>query len=426
LRGTDGRSDQTTEPQFCFAVAGTAGEPIRFASLCHRHALLAEARNQFRFINGLANDGIDAAGGDSSPIAGAVADQYSRRKIIIWCDVLCGIAVSALAVLMLLDYSTEIILTTLFVVAILVGIIKSFFMPAIGAAIPDIVPESTLAAANSMTQASVQISTFVGQGLGGYLFLILGAPILFLIDGLTYLFSALSETFIAIPQTLPEKSPSRAERIAAFKRDILEGFRYAWNNAGLRALFFAAAFLNFFIMPIILLLPFYVEDVLHATADWYGYILAAFGFGALLGYAMAGAIKAPGHRKSQIVVVALILMSIGLALLSIIRDAPLALFTMIVVGILNGLININIITILQITTPSEIRGRVFGLLTTLTAGLMPIAMGLGGVVADLTQQNIPLIYATCGSALVILSALTSLNGEFRNFLAFESETVEGE
>jgi len=354
------------------------------------------------------------------PIAGAVADHYSRRKIIIWCDLLCGLAVCTLAALMILDQETEVVLTALFVVAVLVGIIKSFFTPAIGAAIPDIVPESNLAAANSMNQASVQISTFVGQGLGGYLFLILGAPILFLIDGLTYLFSALSETFIRIPQILPEKSPSRSERIDAFKRDIAAGFQYAWNNAGLRALFFAAAFLNFFVMPIILLLPFYVEDILQVTADWYGYILAAFGLGALLGYGLAGAIKTTGKRKSELIIIALIIMSLGLALLSTIRNATLALFVMMGVGILNGLINIHIITILQITTPSEIRGRVFGLLTTLTAGLMPIAMGLGGVVADLTQQNIPLIYATCGSILVMLSIMTSLSSEFRQFLAFET------
>ena len=243
---------------------------------------------------------------------------------------------------------------------------------------------------------------------------------LFLIDGITYLFSALSESFIKIPQSIPDKKDTWREKFRQFKEDTIAGFRYAWNNAGLRSLFFAAAFINFFAIPIIILLPFYVEDFLQVTADWYGYILAAFGGGALIGYVIAGVINISENIRSKVFISILILMSFCLPVFSILTNAVYALVLMIFLGILNGFFNINIITMLQVTVPSEIRGRIFGLFMTLTSGLTPISMGLSGIIADLLDQNIQLIYASCGIITVILSILTSFNQNFRNFLKYDN------
>ena len=87
------------------------------------------------------------------------------------------------------------------------------------------------------------------------------------------------------------------------------------------------------------------------------------------------------------------------------------------IGIANGFNNIFIITLLQTSVPSELRGRIFGLLTTITAGLTPVGLGLGGVVADLTGRNIPLIYGVCGIILIFLAITISLIRPFRRFLS---------
>jgi len=354
------------------------------------------------------------------PIAGTFADYYSRRKIIIFSDILSGIPVLFLAFLMFYARNaSELLIVCLFLVNVTLSIIRSFFNPAISASIPDIVPREKVSAANSLNQSSFQISQFIGQGIGGYLFVILGAPLLFLIDGITYLFSAFSESFIRIPQKIPEKSGLWLDKFRQFKSDTMEGFRYVWGHAGIRALFFAAAFINFFAIPIVVLLPFYVEDYLNATPDWYGYILAAFGFGALIGYGIAGGVKISSHIRSKAVISALVLMSSCLPVLSILRDPMLALVLMIIIGALSGFFNINVYTLLQIAIPSEIRGRVFGLLITLTAGLTPISMGLSGVIADLVNQNIPLIYAVCGIITLFLTIITSSSRNLRNFLRSE-------
>jgi MFS family permease len=355
------------------------------------------------------------------PIAGTVADSYSRRRIIIFSDVFSGIPVLILAGLVVfLPSATSIIIVWLFITAFSLGILRSFFMPAIAAAIPDIVPQEKVSAANSLNQSSNQVSMLVGQALGGYLFVVLGAPLLFLIDGVTYLFSAFSESFIRIPQKIPEKKDIFREKLNQFKADTIEGFRYVFRNAGLRALFLTGAFINFFSIPVIVLMPFYVEDFLHVTPDWYGYILAAFGFGSLLGYATAGILKLSGSVRSKAVIIVLVLMASCLPAFSIITKALYALLLMMALGIFNGFLNINIITILQVGVPSEMRGRMFGLLTTLTSGLTPISMGLSGIVADLINQNIPLMYAFCGGITLLLSILVSFSKNFRIFLQSES------
>ncbi len=359
------------------------------------------------------------------PIAGTFADSYSRRKIIIACDVLAGIPVIILSILLFMTpQKTSLVLVLMLIVGLLLGVVRTFFNPAITAAIPDIVPKEKIAAANSLNQSSVQISTIFGQGLGGYLFMLLGAPLLILIDGITYLFSAFSESFISIPQILPEKSRIWKEKFIQFKKDTIEGLKIVWGNTGMRAMFFVAAFLNFFIMPLIVLLPFYVEDFLGVTPDWYGYLLAGFGLGALIGYGFAGTLKLSGKRRSRSVITAMILMTSLLALLSVANKSLLALAIWVCIGAANGFININIITLLQTSVPSELRGRIFGLLTTITAGLTPIGLGLGGVVADLTGRNIPLIYGVCGIILILLAITISLIRPFRRFLTEGTIEIE--
>jgi len=354
------------------------------------------------------------------PIGGTIADNYSRRKIIIVSDIICGLAVLALAGILFYDpENVSLAVVWLFVAGIVIGVVSAFFRPAISAAIPDLVPKEKVAAANSMNQSSFQVSSLLGQGAGGVLFRLLGAPVLFLIDGLTYLFSAVSEMFITIPQVIPEKTPGFKPIMKKFMGDTAEGFKYVWNNRGMRAVFFTAALLNFLISPIAVLLPFYVEDHLGLTPDWFGFMIAAVGAGALLGYLLAGTLKISGHTRSFLLITFLTLIGLIFASFGFSRNGYLSLALFLMLGIFSGAININIITVLQLTTPGEIRGRVFGLLGTITGGLMPIGMGLAGVVAELLDNDVTLIFIVCGLAMAVVNLAMAFDRHFRDFLACE-------
>ena len=354
------------------------------------------------------------------PIAGTFADRHSRKLIIVVTDLLNGIAVLILSVIaMIVKEDTNLILLTIFIVSVINAIFSSFFRPAISASIPELVPKSKLTGANSLSQFSTQISGLLGLGVGGILFTILGAPILFLINGISYIFSAISESFMHIPQELPEKKDEWNEKFAEFKKDIVEGFKYIWKKDGLRELVFISAFLNFFTQPIILLLPFFVEDYLKVGNEWYGFLMSIYGLGTLIGYTSAGILRLKGRVRSIVLILFMILQPGAYGVLAIITKPQLALLLAAIPGAMNGFIMVNIATLLQITTPSKIRGRVFGLLTTLVGSLAPLGMGLAGIVADLANHNIPLIYLSSSGIMVFLSSVTTMRKSVRQFLAFE-------
>jgi MFS family permease len=119
----------------------------------------------------------------------------------------------------------------------------------------------------------------------------------------------------------------------------------------------------------------------------------------------------------------LFLDAIGYGLFVLTQSPYLALVLALMIGMIGGFVTVNITTLVQLTTPGLIRGRVFGLLGTISGSIMPIAAGLSGVVADLTGRNIPLIYLTCSAGLMLLAVMVTFNREVRGFLAYEPKAA---
>jgi MFS family permease len=93
-------------------------------------------------------------------------------------------------------------------------------------------------------------------------------------------------------------------------------------------------------------------------------------------------------------------------------------------GVMSGFSVIHMLSLAQLTTPNELRGRVLGLLETLGLSTMPLAAGTAGVIADLLDRNIPVVYLGCGVALLGVASVLALKGEVREFLAFKVEEHE--
>ncbi|MGB2960512.1 MAG: MFS transporter, partial [Bacteroidota bacterium] len=183
----------------------------------------------------------------------------------------------------------------------------------------------------------------------------------------------------------------------------------------------ASAFLAFFSAPLILLIPYYVEDFLGLTKDAVGYLAATYGVGSLIGSLAAGFINPSGRRRSKLLVTLMVLQALGFAALGLISVPGIAFSLVFLGGALAGLVGVYMVTILQLSTPSETRGRLFGVLATIAGSLGPAGMGLGGVVFDWIGQDVPAMYLGCGSIMTFLIILLSTSKEFRDFLAFEDK-----
>lgn len=356
------------------------------------------------------------------PFAGTIADRYSRRKILIFSDLINGLVVSLYA-LYLFNVSTtsSVAIVGIYIVAILLGITGAFYNPAVSASIPDIVPRSKIIGANSLGQISLQVTTFIGQAVGAWLYKVSGAAVVCMINAVGYFYSGVSKSFMKIPQKFPDKKNTLKERFEDFKTDLIAGFQFVWKNKGLRLMIYVAAITNFFTTPILPLLPFYVVDVLQMSEEWFGVFVGITGIGALFGYAFAAVIKLPPKVRGSLIIVFIILMSIGYGVLGFVRLPLAALILAFLGGFMNGYIAVNIAVTLQLTTPTEIRGRVMAVLTTLIGSLTPIGMGVGGYLGDLLDKNIPLIYGSCSAIMAALTILAAMNKNFRNYLSSDQE-----
>lgn len=357
------------------------------------------------------------------PFGGAIVDQYSRRNIIALSDLIGGLAVLSLAALMFLQpEATTLSLIWLFVIALALTVLGSAFEPAITAIIPDLVPAHRVQAANSFMEIALRIATFVGQGLGGLLLGIFGAPLMMVINAFSFLLAAGGEALITPP---PRAAPPRRtwrEQGRMVLSDTLEGFRYLWRQVGLRTLALASAISGALVMPILVLMPFYVEDYLGRGPDWYGYLVAAYGFGGLLGALIASVLPLNGWKRALFAIGAMVVEAVGYMALG--YAAPLLVLACApIIGAAGGLLSIIVVTVVQLSTPADLRGRVFAVLGTLAASISPLAAGLTGAIADLTGQNIPAIFFGCGVLLVIVAVAVALNGAVRRLL---SQTIEQE
>jgi len=337
------------------------------------------------------------------PVGGVAADRWPRMRIIVGCDLIGGLTMLGVSLLLLSGASTRVTVALLFVASLVTGILRGFFMPAVNAVLPDLVPAERLAAANSLSQFSLQASLLLGQGVGGILYQLIGAPLLFLIDGVSFLLAALSESFVRVPPVrATQLSGERPSAWGQFRAELAEGLRYTRHTPGLLGFVLSVTAYNFFLMPVLVLLPFFVHDRLGAGAEWYGFLLAGVSVGSILGFVLVGVLPLKGTARSWEVLLTTLLAPAGF-LVGFVRTPSYALAGAGFLGVMVGILNVNFATIVQESTPTELRGRVMGLLSTLAGSLTPIGFALGGVIGDLTGKNVPLVYSTCAAASFVFS-----------------------
>ncbi|WP_162052135.1 MFS transporter [Pontibacter pamirensis] len=361
-----------------------------------------------------------------SAIGGAFADHYSRKNIIVACDLISGIFMVALAVIFFFFPEADTMLFVGVIVAsMVVSAVKAFFNPAVIAALPDIVPPKQVAAGNSSLQILVQISSLAGLGLGGILFRVLGAPLLFLINGLSFIFSGISECFIQIPLVRADKDMETKKTVSDFKHDIIVGVKHIMHHKGLKSTFYVSALLNFFLSPIYVILPFYVEDVLQLKTDWYGYIAGIFGLGSVIGYLLVSVIRLNSSSRKNSLIISFAVSTVLVIALSAIKVLGVVLVFFCLLGLFNGFISIIILTQIQMSIKSEMRGRVMGSLMTLTGAIMPLSLAASGIVLDLLDQNAQIMLLICGLLLALLTLMIVFNKSFLEFIAADPEEEQG-
>jgi MFS family permease len=352
------------------------------------------------------------------PVAGVFVDRVNRGRMIAWTDVAGGVLVSAAAALFfLLPGRQELLLAAVFVVSLGTGLLDTFSQPSIQAAIPDLVPREKLEAANSLNLTGFHTAFLVAQAAGGILYRLLGAPLLVAVNAVAYLWAGFSELGVKTPDVRSRARPAGTHPLQHFASELAEGARYVWRHRGLRTLLVVFTALNFFVAPLLALMAFFVQDYLRLGPEWLGYLMACYGAGGLVGFALAGALPVRGRGREALLAGVTVGQSATIPLMLLLPATPLQVALFLAAGIMGGLINVQVMTLLQTAAPPGLRGRVQSLATTVSAGVMPVGMALAGILFDLSGANFRLVIGLPGLAMLAVSCAALLSRHYRSFLA---------
>ena len=345
-----------------------------------------------------------------SPFAGVSVDRMDRKKLLIWMDVIRGLAVIFIGIAAIFGF---IEIWMVFVVGIILSICSAYFDPAVGAVMPELVHPTKIMQANSFFGMLQSGTSIIGNPIGGVLFQVLGAPLLFLWNGISYIISAIAILFIKIPKV------QRPAQEVTFMQDLKDGFKFIFKIGGLRNLIIVAAFLNFFAtMALTLFTPLFNNDP-TLGAGKFGIATAALSAGLMLSMVLVSALPIPANKRATVFILGIFTNSITFALTPFVSFAVMAVLIFIA-GFANGLCNVFINATMQMAVPAHMRGKVFAMLSTLLGGIAPIAMALSGVLGDV----LPIKMVISGSFIlnIVLSMFFMLLPSFKRFINYDPAT----
>lgn len=338
------------------------------------------------------------------PFGGLIADRINRKLLIAGNDFLRGFIVLGLGWTI---YSGQANFYVLGSATVLISISGAFFNPAVSAVFPNLVSSENLEKANSLENISMNFTQIIGAAIGGILIGTLGIAGAFFFNGISFILSGISELFINIPPVSQE-----ADSKESFLADFKYGLEYLAGRKEILGLFIIFLFLNFLYNGLFAVgLPFIYNQVLEVNGLLFGLAKSIFPVGAIIGSILINYIVIENNIKflgKTLTAQSCLLMLMGLPLSYFILDSYSTINIYLVlkilllgIGILNALVNIPIITIFQKMIPDNLRGRVFGLLGSLTQGLTPISMGLMGILFDRVSPNI--LFIIPGILAIIIS-----------------------
>jgi MFS family permease len=330
-------------------------------------------------------------------LGGVISDRVDRRRVMLAADLTRSLVVGVIAVLSLLGVLE---LWQIVAFAALYGAATAFFDPAFDAIVPDILPEDTLAQANSLDQFVRPIALrLTGPAVGGLLIAALGTGIAFGIDAASFAVSA------AALLNMSARSRTTRGQKTSLARDIGAGLSYVRRHAWLWATLVSAAIAYLLFMgPTEVLVPFLVKNELRDSAADLGLVFAAGGVGSL-GCAVAVGQRGIPRRDITFMYIFWALATFAVAGYGLAHALWGLMLASLAFNTLETAGTIIWATAKQRHVPPSLLGRVSSLDWLISIGLLPASFALTGPVSAAIGVRATLIGAGMIGGLVTLTAL---------------------
>ncbi len=329
-----------------------------------------------------------------SPFAGVWADRYNRKTLIILSDSLIAISTLFVAILFLLGYDS---LSLLFVISAIRSLGAGIQTPAVGAFIPQIVPEDKLTKVNATNTSIQSMMMILAPMLGGALLGIASIKVIFFIDVITALVAVLTlSSFLHVP--LHSKAIT-TEKTNYFT-DLKEGFRYINSHSFVKAYFMFATVFHILVAPSAFLTPLQVTRSFGTDVWRLSAIETFFAGGMLVGGVL---MLSWGGFKNKVFTMVSANIAIGLFTMALGMTSIFGVYLVFmgIIGVSIPVFNTPATVLLQEKVEPDYLGRVFGVLGMISSIMMPAGMIIFGPLADIIKIEWLLIGT--GLAMVVMS-----------------------
>jgi MFS family permease len=325
-----------------------------------------------------------------TPLAGVITDRWSKYRVILLANVLSLIQALILAILCL---TGTVQLWQIIVLAVGLGIVNAFEVPARQSFVVDMVEKKEdLGNAIALNSLIFNGARIIGPSIAGIILASSSAGVCFMINSISYVFVIIS----LIMMTKIQRPESKKE--THIFKELTDGLHYTFGYAPIKHLIILLTVSSLLGMSYSVLMPVFTKEILHGGSHTYGFLMGAAGVGALMG-ALYLASRESVIKLGKIVPFSAILFGISLIALSFSKNFPVSLILMFFIGLGMMMQTAASNTILQTITDDDKRGRVMGFYSMAIMGTAPFGSLMAGGLAKVVGAPLTILFV--GAATVI-------------------------
>ncbi len=287
-------------------------------------------------------------------------------------------------------------LVLLFASCFLVGIASSLFNPAVLSLPPRIVSDENVPALNALLDTSFSLSNILGAACSIFLLNIFDIKILVLINALSFIFAGILQSLVAEKKN-NEIEVGDDQKIGP--RTVLKKYPL------IKRMLISFLFINVVFTPILVMIPWYVENIYKGSGSDLAIIEGAMGVGAfLVGIILSlNALRVKDDKRVKAIAIICFLFGLFFLLFSFSLSTTMASIILFFIGMLSTFLNVQVLTFFQMSLSSEEVPAIMVAVNIISTASMPLSFAISGLLFPIV--NIPKFAMWCGILTMVIAII---------------------